>query len=1084
VNELPTGTATVLLADVEGSARLWQTQPDQMTAAVARLEHTLSEAVAAHDGVRHVEQGEDGSVVAAFGRASQALACALVLQRAALAPIRLRIGLHTGEVRLGDDESNDIGAVMDRTARVRDLAHGGQIVLTGATEGLVVDCLPPDAWLTNLGNYPLHGVSKHQRVVQLCHPHLRNEFPPLRTPSTVAVQHLPVQITTFIGRGAQINAVRGILADNRLVTLTGAGGVGKTRLAMQVAAQLTGEFSGGIWYVDLAPITDQDLVPVAVARALGLQDQPGRSVMDTLIRSIGERRMLVVLDNCEHLLDATAALTVHLLGACPNLTYLATSREQIGVDGEVTWRVPSLSLADEAIELFTDRVRRTRPDFHIIDDNRVTVAEICRRLDGIPLAIELAAARVRTLSFDEILNGLHDCFSLLTRGSRTALPRQQTLRASIDWSHALLTHPERVLFSRLSVFRGGFDLDAAQIVASDGDIKTHQVFDQLSLLVDKSLVVAENTTGQTRYRLLETVRQYALEKLRRCGEADVVRTRHRDHYTTMAGLIDSPAQGDYERRIEQAECNFDNLRAAYTWSRENGDNRLALQLASSLQPVWLGRGRIREGFEWFDAILTADTRHDPEVTPAVRARALADRAELDTAPGGGESANEAYEALAIAREVDDPALLARVLTACGAINGYKIETARPYFAEAAELAREVGDTWRLSRILGWQAHAAFIAGDPVAVCTAAEEGRDFADAVGDRPWARQCRWCLGLGQMIYGDLARAAAQFRAVAAEAEAAHDLMYMAMALHSLANVLAFEGDVSGARAAAISSIEAAAEFGDWRMGLAYMGLSVVALAAGDAAGAEDAIVAGWPRIQSTHQPAANFTACMADAALARGDHAEARRWADEAVSATAGYHLSKALTIRARIAIAEGGLEEADRDAHDALACAAQVEAYRGTPDTLECLARLAGEVGSHREAARLFGAAQAIRQRNGEVRFQIYQPDYETSVGMLRNVMGGKDFKRAWAEGAALSTREAIAYVQRGRGQRKRPTTGWASLTPTELNVVRLASEGLTNKDIARRLLVSPRTVQTHLTHVYTKLSVTTRLQLAREAAHHL
>jgi predicted ATPase/class 3 adenylate cyclase/DNA-binding CsgD family transcriptional regulator len=1091
VNKVLTGTVTVLLGDVGGSTRLRETQPEEMTDAVARLDRTLSDVIAAYDGVRPVGHGESGGFVVEFARASNAVACALALQRAALAPIRLRIGLYTGEV---GDEGEYIGPTMNRAARVRDLAHGGQTLLSGITEALVLDRLPVDAWLTDLGAYSLRGAPRPERVVQLCHPDLRNEFPPLCSPNTVVVQHLPVQLTTFIGRRAQISDVRRILGDNRLVTLTGAGGVGKTRLAVQIAAQTPDKFSDGVWYVDLAPITDPDLVAVAAARSLGLPDQPGRSMMDTLIWSIGERDMLVVLDNCEHVLDATAALTVHLLGACPKLTCFATSREPIGVEGEVIWRVPSLSLADEAIELLTDRARRVKPDFCITDDNCATVGEICRRVDGMPLAIELAAARVRALSLDEILNGLDDCFRLLSGGSRRALRRHQTLYASVDWSHALLTDPERVLFRRLSVFVGGFDLDAAQVVAAGGDIKAHQVLDEITLLVDKSLVVAENTTGQTRYRLLETVRQYAREKLAECGEAETVCTRHRDHYTAMAGLLDLPAQADYEQRVEQAECDFDNLRAAFAWSRGNGDIDLALRLASSLQPVWLGRGRIREGFEWFDAILAADTKHYPELAPAVRARALADRAELHAALLGSESASQAHEALsvarevyvhealAIAREVDDPALLARVLTACGAINGYNIEVARPYFAEAIGLAREVGDTRRLSQILSWQAYAAFVAGDPVAVRGAAEEGRDLADAVGDRLWARECRWCLGLGHMIQGDLAGAIAQFRELAAEADAAHDLMHASMARRTLTIALALSGDTSGARAAATASIEAAAELGGWDAGIAHGGLTAANLAAGDVAGGQDAIAAGWRRTQS-REPVAITSAYVADAALARGDRVEARHWADEAVSAAAGFHLSKALTIRARIALAEGALEEAARDAHDALACAAEVKAYLGTPNILECLASLASHAGSYREAARFFGAAQAIGQRNGEVRFQVYQADYQASVEFLRNAMGEQDFERAWAEGAALSTEEAIAYAQRGRGERKRPTTGWASLTSTELAVVGLVSEGLANKDIAARLFVSPRTVQTHLTHIYTKLGLTSRLQLAQQAARH-
>jgi predicted ATPase/class 3 adenylate cyclase len=498
---LPTGTVTLLLADVEGSTRLWEAQPEQMTAAFARLDGALSGLVVAYGGVRPVEQGEGDSFVVAFARASDAVACALELQRAPLAPISLRIGVHTGEVQLRDDD-NYIGPTINRTARLRNLAHGGQTVLSGTTEALVLDMLPADVWLTDLGTHELRGVARPERVVQLCHPDLRNDFPSLNTAKSVAAHNLPSQFTSFVGRGLQLAAVRKLLAESRLVTFTGAGGVGKTRLAVQVADQLADEFSDGVWYVDLAPITDPELVPVTAARALGLPDQPGRSTMDTLLRFVRDRQMLVVLDNCEHLLDACAELAVAVLGGAPGLTLLATSREPIGMAGEATWRVPSLSLADEAIELFADRARLARPDVNLSDSNAAVVADICTRLDGVPLAIELAAARVRALSLVEILDSLHDRFRLLTGGSRTAVRRQQTLRASVDWSHALLTEPERVLFRRLAVFYGGFDLDAAQAVAGSGAVERYQVLDQLTLLVDKSLVVSDESRGRTRYRLL------------------------------------------------------------------------------------------------------------------------------------------------------------------------------------------------------------------------------------------------------------------------------------------------------------------------------------------------------------------------------------------------------------------------------------------------------------------------------------------------------------------------------------------------------------------------------------------------------
>jgi predicted ATPase/class 3 adenylate cyclase/DNA-binding CsgD family transcriptional regulator len=1075
---VPTGTVTLLLADVEGSTRLWETQPDEMTAALGRLNQTVSEIITTHDGVRPVEQGEGDSFVAAFPRASDAVAAALQMQRAPLAPIRLRIGVHTGEVQLRD-EGNYAGPTINRTARLRDLGHGGQTLLSGTTEDLVGDRLPADTWLTDLGTHVLRDLPRPERVVQLCHPDLVNEFPPLRVSKTIVSQHLPVQLTSFVGRDAELTQVRELIAENRLVTLTGAGGVGKTRLAVQVAGQIAGEFGDGVWYVDLAPITDPELVPSTVARALGLPDQPGRSTIDTLSRFVTDRQMLMVLDNCEHLLDACAVAIDALLSAGPGLALLTTSREPIGVAGEMNWRVPSLSVLDEAIELFADRARHARPDFAVTDDNVVPLAEICARLDGLPLAIELAAARVRALSPAEILDSLHDRFRLLTGGGRTAMRRQQTLRASVDWSHALLTEPERTLFRRLAAFLGRFDLEAAQAIAG-GDMPRHQVVDLLTLLVDKSLVVADETEGRTRYRLLETVRQYALEKLGESGEAHAVRTRHRDHFTSMAALLDGPAGSDYGQRVEQTETEIDNLRAAFTWSRENGDAELALALTSSLQPLW--QPHPTEGLAWFDAILDEDNAQHLEIAPSVRARALADRVLLATTTGwDANSLHQAEQALTIARQLDNPALLVRALTACGFV-AVDAETARAYRAEAIGLARTLGDRLKLSYILGIEAVVAVTAGDVSVGRAAAQEGCELAEAIGYRAGSLRCRWCLGMTQLCQGDLAGALAQFAAVSAEAESLHQAIYQQYGLTGRATALAWRGDTGAARAAAVEALEGAGELGNVTDGLAYSALGMAALAAGDVATALDATGAACQH-GSIVPPgvAATWRAFNAQAALAGGDLIAARRAADEAATTATGWYLMSALTTRARVALAQREPEQGERDAHKALACAAEFDAYLGISDTLECLASLTGDVGSHREAARLFGAADAIRQRTGAVRFKVWDGGYAASVAAVRDALGKSDFDTAWAEGADLSTEQAIAYAQRGRGQRKRPTSGWASLTPAEREVVRLVSEGLANNDIATRLFVSPRTVQAHLTHVYTKLGLTSRVQLAQEAA---
>ncbi len=788
--------------------------------------------------------------------------------------------------------------------------------------------------------------------------------------------------------------------------------------------------------------------------------------------------MLILLDNCEHLLDSSAALVIALLGACPELTLLATSREPIGVTGEVSWRVPSLSLADEAIELFSDRARRTKPEFRVTAENSEAVTEICRRLDGLPLAIELAAARVRALSPDEIVGSLHDQFRLLTGGARTAVRRQQTLRASVDWSHALLSEPEQVLFRRLAVFFGGFDVDAAQAVAGDAGMERYQVLDQLTLLVDKSLVVADDSGHGTRFWLLETVRQYAQEKLHESREGDDIRCRHRDHYTAMAALLDTPGGGGYQRRIEQADSEIDNLRAAFAWSLENSDAELALRLASSLQPLWLTRGRIQEGLNWLGAALADDTAEATE-TSAARVRAFADKALLLSFTITTFELDDAGRTLARARELGDPALVARALTACGGLAQHDRELAKPYFAEAEGLARDIGDSRLLGQILALDALSALIVGEPVNAQPAAEEGLQIADSIGDAVVSRQCRLALCWVHIFGSDLSGAAVRLGQMTREAAADHDAMFSMYASVMRASALAYTGDAAGARAAAEAAHHSASELFEYYEGTVLSVLGFVHLTAGDASAAREAWEAARQRTGMNPQIASTYN-WAAVAALACGDLAAARRWADDVVSATTGCYLSISLASRARVEIAQGELDAAERDAYDALDLAARLASDLVVPFALDCLAIAASDRGNHLSAARLFGAAEAARQHMGLVRFEVLQADNDTRIAASRDALGEIDFDAAWAEGSALSIQEAIAYAQRGRGERKRASSGWASLTRAELDVVRLVSEGLGNKDVAARLFVSPRTVQAHLTHIYTKLGLTSRVQLAQEA----
>lgn len=651
----------------------------------------------------------------------------------------------------------------------------------------------------------------------------------------------------------------------------------------------------------------------------------------------------------------------------------------------------------------------------------------------------------------------------------------------MDWSHALLTETERILFRRLAVFLGGFDLDAAQAVAADDEVERYQVLDQISLLVDKSLVIAENTSGTTRYRMLETVRQYALEKLGESGEANDVRDRHRDHYTAMAVLLDAPAPTGHEQRVEQAALEMDNLTGAFGWSLEKSDNALALKLASSLQPLWLAHGRMREGVAWLETALGDEETNRSDVLPAVHVRALADKAMLLAWGGIAAGIDEAGRALSMARDIDDPALLIRALIAQASSTVFEREVSRGHFAEAARLARELGDSWRLSQILSRQAIAAMASGDVVAGLAVAEEGLSVADGIGDRFSSRQCRWSQAWARMCQGRLAESLSLLREVIDEAAVAHDVMLWVYALNMQSSALAFVGDVAGARASADAALESCSGMGDVAEGACYQGLANMCLAAGDGRGAWQAVEAA--RAHTGMQQKMGFYCWASYGPLACGDLVAARRWADDAVTLSPGVYLSWALVARAWVEIAQGEPAAAERDAYQALGIAVTGQAYHPIPDILECLADLACRAGSHREAARLLGAADSARKWMSYVRLKIFDSGHHAHLVTLREALDRSDFDAAWAEGAALSTEEAIAYAQRGRGERKRPSTGWASLTPAELDVVRLVSEGLGNKDIAGRLFMSPRTVQTHLTHVYNKLGLASRVQLAQEAAQH-
>jgi predicted ATPase/class 3 adenylate cyclase len=711
---LPAGTVTFLFTDIQGSTKLWERSEESMRLALARHDVLLHEIIAKHKGVVFKTIGD--AFCAAFTTAPDALQAALESQLALAVeawpvhtPILVRMALHTGAAELRNQDY--FGQTLNRVARILSSGHGGQVLLSEVTQGLCLDSLPEQVLLQPLGPQRLKDLGRPESVFQLVHPGLISEFPALRS-LAVLPNNLPEQLTSFIGREKELEQAKEALRKTRLLTFIGPGGSGKTRLSLQIAAQELETYADGAWLVELAAVTDPALVAQEIANVFGVRETSGASVLEALIEHLKFKNLLLILDNCEHLIEASAKVVGAILTRCAQVTILTSSREALGIGGELIFRVPSLTLPDpkidqtpeslatfESVELFVARAQSHDAAFYVTPTNANAVANICHSLDGIPLALELAAARVSALSVEDISRRLDHRFALLRTGSRIALPRQQTLKALIDWSYDLLSESERALLSRLSVFSGGWSLEMAEQVCSGDPLEGFEIFDNLTSLADKSLIVAEPRAGGTRYRLLETMRQYALDRLKESGQTEEWQARHLAHFLQFAEEA-SPHLRDKDQQtwLDRLEAEHDNLRAALAFSTNSSkhsakgfDTESGLRLCAAIWRFWYVRGHSTEGRAWCAAVL----KPVPEgfVSKAL-ATTLSCSGVLASIQGDYEAARQLHErSLTIRRALGDELGIAVSLNNLGSLahdQGHYVRAGELH-EESLMIRRKLGD---------------------------------------------------------------------------------------------------------------------------------------------------------------------------------------------------------------------------------------------------------------------------------------------------------------------------------------------------------------------------------------------------------
>lgn len=750
----PTGSVTFLFTDIEGSTKLWEEHPVVMQEALREHDELLSIVFTEYGGVVIKHRGEGDSFFVVYGHPSDAVRAAAFVQQKLIEiewptpePLRVRMAIHTGEAELRDGDY--YGPAVNRCARLRAIAHGGQVILSGTAARQVEGQLPSNLTLLDLGAHRLKDLSRPEQVFQLVSPGLPVTFPPLRSLPN-QLHNFPVQTTAFIGRAAELKQLHERLHQTRLLSLLGPGGVGKSRLALQLAAETAESFPDGTWLAELAALQNASLLAQSVAAIFGLKEQNSLSIEEVLTDYLRTKQMLLVLDNCEHLIEQCASLAAHVIQSCPGVKLIITSRELLNITGETVWRVSSLSMPNpedhlsieqlleyEAVQFLVNRARTVQQAFHITLHNAAAIVDICNRLDGIPLALELAAARVKSLTVEQIASRLEESFRLLTGKNRTRLPRQQTLRALVDWSYDLLNEQERMLLRRLSVFAGSFRLEAAEAICSGEGVDEVDVLDLLSQLIDKSLVHSEEHDEISRYRLLTTIRQYGYERMTEAWETRATQEKHCEYYLayieeTAAGLHTPHMQG---ATIKEWTLELDNLRVAMDRSEQAAATDVALvdkvgRLISASPSFWTMLGLSREGNSRLQIWLESP---NSAAYPQTRTNALIVAASLSFNTSHRQAFSYIQEALETARKLGDPEKIARALYYLAL--GYTIlgqsNTAIDLFDESYEILMKLDSKWELLTMLRFKAIALMNQSDVPGAQSVIDQSLHICRALGD-----------------------------------------------------------------------------------------------------------------------------------------------------------------------------------------------------------------------------------------------------------------------------------------------------------------------------------------------------------------